>query len=57
MIIQPKTIDPGWGKRGISTMQWAVKWFSVCRSAMLEIAGYAAAIFLAETLVKIWVHG
>lgn len=57
MIIQPNTIDPGWGKRGISTMQWAVKWFSVCRSAMLEIAGYAAAIFLAETLVKIWVHG
>ena len=43
---QPKTIDPGGAKR----------WLTACRMAVLEITGYAIAIFLAEMLVKIWSH-
>lgn len=50
MILQPKTI------RWVNVTQWAAKWFTACRSAILEITGYAIAIFLAETLVKIWCH-
>ena len=50
MNLQPKTVDLGWAKR------WAMKWFTACRTAVLDIVGYALAIFLAEMLVKIWSH-
>ncbi|WP_163055011.1 hypothetical protein [Acidithiobacillus ferrooxidans] len=47
MTFQPKTLHHGrrTGQR-----------FIACRTAILEITGYAAAIFLAEILVKIWSH-
>lgn len=51
MTLTPKTIEPGWTKR------WTIKWLIVIRTAALEITGYAVAIFLAEILVKIWIHG
>ena len=50
MILQPKPVAPGWAKR------WTMKWFTTCRTAVLDIVGYALAIFLAEMLVKIWIH-
>lgn len=42
-----KTMEPG---------RRTAKWFVACRTAILEVMGYAVAIFLAEMLVKIWMH-
>lgn len=50
MILEPKSIDSGWAKR------WVMQWFTTCRTAVLDVVGYAIAIFLAETLVKTWCH-
>jgi hypothetical protein len=35
---------------------WAKRWLTSCRRAVMEISGYAIAIFLAEMLVKIGSH-
>jgi hypothetical protein len=50
VTIQPKAMASGWAKRTMA------KFLIACRTAILEITGYATAIFLAEILVKIWSH-
>ncbi|MBN6741208.1 hypothetical protein JKG47_11810 [Acidithiobacillus sp. MC6.1] len=43
--------------RVVGTMQAADLQAADLQAAALEIMGYAVAIFFAETLVKIWIHG
>ena len=38
------------------TKHATAKWFTACGRAVLEITGYAFAIWLAEVLFKIWSH-
>lgn len=43
-------------RQKIATYSTINDFFVTFWRAVLEIAGYTAAVFLAETLVKIWAH-